>query len=123
MRTVNIDSLVIIVLNRVRDYPGIIRIGSYVDVFGVVREGMELVQAAAGVPTTNDADGDGSIPRVPGGPDRPLYEVHINSITIREYVSAPVEKTDEEGLSGLSLSVSALSIILTAIALSRKINS
>ena len=93
-------------------------------VFGVVREGMELVQAAAGVPTTNDADGDGSIPRVPGGPDRPLYEVHINSITIREYVSAPVvEKTDEKGLSGLSLSVAALSIILTAIALSRKINS
>jgi hypothetical protein len=66
-------------------------------VFGVVREGIELVQAAAGVPTTNDADGDGSIPRVPGGPDRPLYEVHINSITIREYVSAPVvEKTDSE---------------------------
>ena len=93
-------------------------------VFGVVREGIELVQATAGVPTTNDADGDGSIPRMPGGPDRPLYEVHINSITIREYVSAPVkEKTGEEGLSGLSLSVSALSIILTAIALSRKMNS
>ena len=93
-------------------------------VFGVVREGIELVQAAAAVPTTNDPDGDGSSPRAPGGPDRPLYEVHINSITIREYVPAPVvEKTDEKGLSGLSLSVSALSIILTAIALSRKINS
>jgi len=34
-----------------------------------------------------------------------------------------VEKTDEKGLSGLSLSVATLSIILTAIALSRKINS
>ena len=93
-------------------------------VFGIVREGIELVQAAAGVPTTNDADGDGSVPRVPGGPDRPLYEVHINSITIREYVTVPIEeKTDEKGLSSLSLTISALSIILTAIALSRKINS
>jgi len=95
-------------------------------VFGVVREGMELVQAAAAVPTTNNLDGgDELVPRVGTGlGDRPIYEVHINSITIREYVSAPiVEKTDEKGLSGLSLSVAALSIILTAIALSRKINS
>ncbi len=90
-------------------------------VFGVVREGIELVQAAAAVPTTNDPDGDGSSPRAPGGPDRPLYEVHINSITIREYVTAPVEEeTEDEGLSAISMSISALTIMLTAIALSRK---
>ncbi|MEE3192320.1 MAG: peptidylprolyl isomerase, partial [Candidatus Thermoplasmatota archaeon] len=44
-------------------------------VFGVVREGIELVRAAAAVPTTNDIDGDGPTPRAQGGPDRPLYEV------------------------------------------------
>jgi hypothetical protein len=91
-------------------------------VFGVVREGIELVQAAAAVPTTNDADGDGSAPRVLGGPDRPLYEVHINSITIREYIvdTHGIRDTEDEGLSAISMSVSALTIILTAIALSRK---
>ena len=62
-------------------------------VFGVVREGKELVQAAAAVPTSNDADGSGSIPRLPGGPDRPLFEVHINSITIKGYVE---KETTEE---------------------------
>ena len=92
--------------------------------FGVVREGIELVQAAAAVPTSNDPDGDGTSPRVLGGPDRPVYEVHINSITIREYVSATIEEKDKEkGIAGLSLSISTLSIILTAIGLSRKMNS
>lgn len=91
-------------------------------VFGVVREGIELVQSAAAVPTTNDPDGDGSSPRAPGGPDRPLYEVHINSITIREHIVGPhgIRNTEDEGLSAISMSISALTIILTAIALSRK---
>lgn len=78
-------------------------------VFGVVREGMDIVQAVAQVPTSNDPL------------NRPLYEVHINSITIREYVTAPVEEgNDEEETSAISMSMSAITIILTAIALSRK---
>ena len=78
-------------------------------VFGVVREGMDIVQAVAQVPTSNDPL------------NRPLYEVHINSITIREYVTAPVqEESKVEGISAISMSISALTIILTAIALSRK---
>ena len=78
-------------------------------VFGVVREGMEIVQAVAQVPTSNDPL------------NRPLYEVHINSITIREYVTAPVEEGNEdEETSAISMSISAMTIILTAIALSRK---
>ena len=90
-------------------------------VFGVVREGMELVQMAAAVQTTNDLDGSEPVPRVGAGPDRPWYEVHINSIKIREYVTAPVEEeTEDEGLSAISMSISALTIMLTAIALSRK---
>ena len=44
-------------------------------VFGVVREGMELVQAAAQVPTSNDPL------------NRPLYEVHINSITFDSFIA------------------------------------
>jgi len=70
-------------------------------VFGVVREGMELVQMAAAVPTTNDPDGDGSAPRASGGPDRPLYEVHINSITMIGFVgdNITVEIEDEKSKS------------------------
>ena len=78
-------------------------------VFGVVREGMEIVQAVAQVPTSNDPL------------NRPLYEVHINSITIREYVTAPVEEGNEDKeTSAISMSISTMTIILTAIALSRK---
>ena len=70
---------------------------------------MDIVQAVAQVPTSNDPL------------NRPLYEVHINSITIREYVTAPVqEESKVEGISAISMSISALTIILTAIALSRK---
>ena len=84
-------------------------------VFGVVREGLDLVQLAAGVPTTNDIDGDGSTPRAPGGPDRPLYEVHINSITLREYVTIPVVKVEEEGLPSFNLNLAILSMVLVSI--------
>ena len=70
---------------------------------------MDIVQAVAQVPTSNDPL------------NRQLYEVHINSITIREYVTAPVqEESKVEGISAISMSISALTIILTAIALSRK---
>jgi len=81
-------------------------------VFGVVREGMELVQAAAGVPTTNDADGDGGIPRIQGGPDRPLYEVHINSIILREYLSPPSTETEDEKIPGFNFSFTLLSLVI-----------
>ena len=84
-------------------------------VFGVVREGLDLVQLAAGVPTTNDVDGDGSTPRAPGGPDRPLYEVHINSITLREYVTIPVVEDEEEGLPSFNLNLAILSMVLVSI--------
>ena len=84
-------------------------------VFGVVREGLDLVQLAAGVPTTNDVDGDGSTPRAPGGPDRPLYEVHINSITLREYVTIPVVEKKEEGLPSFNLNLAILSMVLVSI--------
>ncbi|MDP7007059.1 MAG: peptidylprolyl isomerase [Candidatus Poseidoniia archaeon] len=58
-------------------------------VFGVVREGLELVRAAAAVPTTNDPGGEDT-PRVGTGVgDRPLYEVHINSVTLSGWVPAP----------------------------------
>ena len=53
-------------------------------VFGVVREGMDLVQAAAQVPTSNDPL------------NRPLYEVHINSITLSGYVTPEVEEKKDE---------------------------
>ena len=84
-------------------------------VFGVVREGLDLVQLAAGVPTTNDVDGDGSTPRAPGGPDRPLYEVHINSITLREYVTIPIVEKEEEGLPSFNLNLAILSMVLVSI--------
>ena len=84
-------------------------------VFGVVREGLDLVQLAAGVPTTNDVDGDGSTPRVLGGPDRPLYEVHINSITLREFVTIPVVEKKEERLPSFNLNMAILSMVLVSI--------
>jgi len=84
-------------------------------VFGVVREGLDLVQLAAGVPTTNDVDGDGSTPRAPGGPDRPLYEVHINSITLRGYVTIPIVEKEEEGLPSFNLNLAILSMVLVSI--------
>jgi len=83
-------------------------------VFGVVREGMELVQRAAAVPTTNDPDGDGSAPRASGGPDRPLYEVHINSITIIGFVgdNITVEIEDEKTISAIFiLQITTISIV------------
>ena len=85
-------------------------------VFGVVREGLELVQAAAGVPTTNDADGDGGIPRTQGGPDRPLYEVHINSIVLREYLISSVPEIQDQKVPGFNLGFTILSLaIMTAL--------
>ena len=56
-------------------------------VFGVVREGMDLVQAAAQVPTSNDPL------------NRPLYELHINSIALDGYVTPEVEETEEVALT------------------------
>jgi hypothetical protein len=52
---------------------------------------------------------------VPGGPDRPLYEVHINSITLREYVTIPVVKDEEEGLPSFNLNLAILSMVLVSI--------
>ena len=72
-------------------------------VFGVVREGMDLVQAAAQVPTSNDPL------------NRPLYEVHINSITLKGYVTPEVEETEEEETPGIGFSLSILSITLVAL--------
>ena len=75
-------------------------------VFGVVREGMEIVQAVALVPTSNDPL------------NRPLYEVHINSITLEGYVTAEIEPKKEEETSNISFS---LSLLLTSlVALRRK---
>ena len=72
-------------------------------VFGVVREGMDLVQAAAQVPTSNDPL------------NRPLYEVHINSITLNGYVTPEVEETDEEETPSIGFSLSILSIGFVAL--------
>ena len=80
-------------------------------VFGVVREGLELVRAAAAVPTTNDIDGDGPTPRAQGGPDRPLYEVHINSITLSGWVPEPaVPAPEPEGISAAELLTGTLAV-------------
>ncbi len=75
-------------------------------VFGVVREGMEIVQAVAQVPTSNDPL------------NRPLYEVHINSITLEGYVTAEIEPKKEEETSNISFSLSLL--LTTLVALRRK---
>ena len=72
-------------------------------VFGVVREGMDLVQAVAQVPTSNDPM------------NRPLYEVHINSITLEGYVTPEVEETEDEETPGIGFSFSILSIALVAL--------
>ena len=48
-----------------------------------------MVRAAAAVPTTNDPGGEDT-PRVGTGVgDRPLYEVHINSVTLSGWVPGP----------------------------------
>ena len=72
-------------------------------VFGVVREGMDLVQAVAQVPTSNDPM------------NRPLYEVHINSITLEGYVTPDIEETEDEETPGIGFSLSILSIALVAL--------
>ena len=72
-------------------------------VFGVVREGMEIVQAVAQVPTSNDPL------------NRPLYEVHINSITLEGYVTAEIEPKMEEETSSIGFSLSLLLISLVAL--------
>ena len=72
-------------------------------VFGVVRDGMEIVQAVAQVPTSNDPL------------NRPLYEVHINSITLEGFVTAEVEPKKEEETSSIGFSLSLLLISLVAV--------
>ena len=72
-------------------------------VFGVVREGMDLVQAVAQVPTSNDPM------------NRPLYEVHINSITLEGYFTPDIEETEDEETPGIGFSLSILSIALLAL--------
>ncbi len=72
-------------------------------VFGVVREGMEIVQTVAQVPTSNDPL------------NRPLYEVHINSITLEGYVTTEVEPKKEEETSNIGFSLSLLLISLVAL--------
>ena len=69
-------------------------------VFGVVREGMDLVQAAAQIPTSNDPL------------NRPIYELHINSITLGGYYTEPEEKTGDENTPGFSSFITILSILL-----------
>jgi cyclophilin family peptidyl-prolyl cis-trans isomerase len=72
-------------------------------VFGVVREGMELVQAVAQVPKSENVG------------DRPFYEVHINSITLEGYVTSETEETEESSISNINFSLSILSIGLLAV--------
>ena len=74
-------------------------------VFGVVREGMDIVQAAAQVPTSNDPL------------NRPLYELHINSITLKEFVTIEVEETtNNTTIPSINFSLTLLSIgLLTAL--------
>ena len=72
-------------------------------VFGVVREGMTLVQAAAQVPTSNDPL------------NRPIYELHINSITLKGFVTAEIEEEKNNNIPNINFSLSILSIGLLAI--------
>ena len=58
-------------------------------VFGVVREGIELVKATAQVPTSNDPL------------NRPIYEVHINSITLQGFVNSIMSESESEKTSVL----------------------
>ena len=67
-------------------------------VFGVVREGMDLVKAVAQVPTSNDPL------------NRPLYEVHVNSITLQGFVSYPTNEKENEKIPNISFSLSIVSI-------------
>ena len=67
-------------------------------VFGVVREGMDIVQATAQVPTSNDPA------------NRPLYEVHINSITLEGFVTNSNQEKEEKNIPNISFSLSILSI-------------
>ena len=69
-------------------------------VFGVVREGMDLVQAAAQIPTSNDPL------------NRPIYELHINSITLGGYYTEPEKETDDKNTPGFSSFITILSILL-----------
>ena len=72
-------------------------------VFGVVREGMDLVQAAAQVPTSNDPL------------NRPIYELHINSITLSGYYTEPREGSGGGNTPGFSSFITILSILLVTI--------
>ena len=67
-------------------------------VFGVVREGMDLVQATAQVPTSNDPA------------NRPLYEVYINSITLEGFFTNDNKESGNEKTPSISFSLSILSI-------------
>ena len=71
-------------------------------VFGVVREGIELVQAVAQVPTSENIG------------DRPFFEVHINSITLDGYVTSEAEEKKNEKTPGLDFSLSIISVALLA---------
>ena len=71
-------------------------------VFGVVREGMEIVQAAAQVPTSNDPL------------NRPIYELHINSIKLEGFITAEIKAGENSTIPNINFSLSILSIGLLA---------
>ena len=73
-------------------------------VFGVVREGMDLVKAVAQVPTSNDPL------------NRPIYEVHVSSITLQGYVTNQIEDKEDKETVSISFGLSILSIGLLTIA-------
>jgi peptidyl-prolyl cis-trans isomerase B (cyclophilin B) len=74
--------------------------------FGVVRDGMSHIYAIAAVPTSNDPLG-GTL-RVPPGPDRPVDEVHIISISMLGVVAGSVE--EDENSSGIMAQAEAAAI-------------
>jgi hypothetical protein len=47
--------------------------------------------------------------------NRPLYEVHINSITLEGFVNSEIEEREDEKTSGIGFSLSILSIALVAL--------
>ena len=59
---------------------------------------MDIVQATAQVPTSNDPA------------NRPLYEVHVNSITLEGFVTNSIEEKENEKIPNISFSLSILSI-------------
>ena len=59
---------------------------------------MELVKAIAQVPTSNDPL------------NRPLYEVHVNSITLQGFVSYSTNERENEKTPSISFSLSIVSI-------------